>query len=169
MPAESVAVPMPGRDLLVNAWYTARVDIIDFTEPRNPREIAFYDLDGDNWSAYWYEHGSPHPGAPLRIYASDGVRNPAIGAGLQAFVAAVSGRRIGLDHLNPQTQERDRKTPRRRCAATSPVAAASRPLGALARSPRSALEGRARRGSSPGAMTRRVGPPPGGLTVPGRR
>lgn len=101
-----IAVPMPGRDLLVNAWYTAGVDVIDFTNPRNPREIAFYDVDGDNWSAYWYEHGTPHPGSPLRIYASDGVEDPAAGDGFQAFTAAIRGRRIGLDHLNPQTLER---------------------------------------------------------------
>ena len=101
-----VAVPMPGRNLLVNAWYTAGVDVIDFTNPRKPREIAFYDVDGDNWSAYWYEHGTPHPGSPLRIYASDGVENTAIGDGFQAFTATIPGRRIGLDHLNPQTQER---------------------------------------------------------------
>ena len=101
-----IAVPMPGRDLLVNAWYTAGVDVIDFTDPRRPREIAFYDVDGDNWSAYWYEHRTPHPRSPLRIYASDGVEKPAEGDGFQAFAAAVPGRRVALDHLNPQTQER---------------------------------------------------------------
>ncbi len=101
-----VAVPMPGRDLLVNAWYTAGVDVIDFTNPRRPREIAYYDVDGDAWSAYWYEHGTPHPGSPLRIYATDGVENPPAGDGFQALTAAIRGRRIGFDHLNPQTQER---------------------------------------------------------------
>lgn len=101
-----IAVPMPGRNLLVNAWYTAGVDVIDFTSPRHPREIAYYDVDGDNWSAYWYEHGRPHPSSPLRIYASDGVENPPSGDGFQALAAAISGPRIGLDHLNPQTLER---------------------------------------------------------------
>lgn len=99
------AVPMPGRDLLVNAWYTAGVDVIDFTNPRRPREIAYYDVDGDNWAAYWYEHGHQHPRSPLRIYASDGVESPATGDGFQALAAAIRGRRIGLEHLNPQTQE----------------------------------------------------------------
>lgn len=100
-----IAVPMPGRDLLVNAWYSGGVDVIDFTNPRRPREIAYYDVDGDNWSAYWYENGTPHPGSPLRIYASDGVENAAAGDGFQALSAAIRGRRVGLDHLNPQTQE----------------------------------------------------------------
>ncbi|HZB79387.1 MAG TPA: hypothetical protein VE522_06040, partial [Actinomycetota bacterium] len=30
-------------DLLVNAWYTGGADVIDFTDPRNLREIAYYD------------------------------------------------------------------------------------------------------------------------------
>ena len=101
-----IAVPGAARDLLVNAWYTAGVDVIDFTNPRKPREIAYYDVDGDNWSAYWYENGTPDPGSPLRIYATDGVEDPSAGDGFQALTAAVNGPRIGLEHLNPQTQER---------------------------------------------------------------
>jgi len=67
---------------------------------------GYYDVDGDNWSGYWYENGTPRPDSPLRIYASDGVEDPPTGDGFQAFAAAIPGRRIGLDHLNPQTQER---------------------------------------------------------------
>ncbi len=100
------SVPMPGRNLLVNAWYTGGVDIIDYTNPAKPREIAYYDVDGDNWSAYPYDQGTPSPNSPLRIYASDGVEDPATGDGFQALNATIPGRRIGLDHLNPQTQER---------------------------------------------------------------
>lgn len=101
-----VAVPTPGRKLLVNAWYTGGVDVIDFSDPTQPFEVAFYDVDGDNWSAYWYENGTPDPSSPLRIYASDGVVHPPTGDGFQAFAAALPGRRVGFDHLNPQTQER---------------------------------------------------------------
>ncbi|CAN5265851.1 hypothetical protein BH20ACT16_BH20ACT16_00590 [soil metagenome] len=101
-----LSVPMPGRNLLVDAWYTAGVDVIDYTNPRSPREIAYYDVDGDNWSAYPYEHGTPKPNSPLRIYASDGVEDPPTGDGFQALTASIPGRRIGLGHLNPQTQER---------------------------------------------------------------
>jgi hypothetical protein len=49
------------RDLLVNAWYTGGVDVIDFTNPTKLREIAYYDIAGpgpagsDNWSAYPYQ------------------------------------------------------------------------------------------------------------------
>ena len=98
-------VPANGRHLLVNAWYTGGVDVIDFTNPRRPREIAFFDRDGDNWSAYWYEFGSQAVTGRLRIYATDGVEDPAIGNGLQVFDMKTGGRRAGVDHLNPQTQE----------------------------------------------------------------
>jgi hypothetical protein len=32
------------KDLLVNAWYMGGVDVIDFTNPRAPKEFAFYDM-----------------------------------------------------------------------------------------------------------------------------
>jgi hypothetical protein len=79
--------------------------------PRNPREIAFFDFnpDGatgsDNWSHYWYEQ-NPKPGTPVITYGQDGVHNPPTGRGFEVFRALVGiGRRAGVDHLNPQTQE----------------------------------------------------------------
>ena len=44
------------RDLLVNAWYTGGVDVIDFSKPRRLKEIAYYDpvRDSGTWSAYPY-------------------------------------------------------------------------------------------------------------------
>jgi hypothetical protein len=48
-------VPASDRYLIVNAWYTGGVDVIDFSNPRAPKEIAFYDVNGDEWSGYWYE------------------------------------------------------------------------------------------------------------------
>jgi LVIVD repeat len=104
-------IPAPGRYLSVNAWYMGGVDIIDFTAPRNPREIAFFDFnpDGatgsDNWSHYWYEQ-APQPGTAVITYGQDGVHNPPTGRGFEVFKATVGiGRRAGVDHLNPQTQE----------------------------------------------------------------
>src|SRR2546425_194254 len=73
--------PVQGRYLLVNAWYTGGVDVIDFTNPRRPREIAFSDQVGDNWSAYWYEQGSSFVTGPMRIYATHGVEHVASGVG----------------------------------------------------------------------------------------
>ena len=44
------------RDLLVNAWYTGGVDVIDFTQPTRLKEIAYYDpvSNSGTWSAYPY-------------------------------------------------------------------------------------------------------------------
>ena len=56
-------VPVPGRDILVQAWYQGGISVIDFTDSSNPVEIAFFDrgpIDADHlvmggyWSAYWY-------------------------------------------------------------------------------------------------------------------
>ena len=56
-------VPVPGRDIFVQAWYQGGISVIDFTDSSNPVEIAFFDrgpLDPDEiilagyWSAYWY-------------------------------------------------------------------------------------------------------------------
>jgi hypothetical protein len=56
-------IPVPGRDIEVQAWYQGGVSVMDFTDPANPFEIAYFDrgpLDpkilelGGEWSAYWY-------------------------------------------------------------------------------------------------------------------
>ncbi|MEI9973080.1 MAG: hypothetical protein WDO73_14095 [Ignavibacteriota bacterium] len=56
-------VPIPGRDILVQAWYQGGVSMVDFTDPSHPFEMAYFDrgpLDatrrgtGGQWSSYWY-------------------------------------------------------------------------------------------------------------------
>jgi hypothetical protein len=56
-------VPVPGRDILVQAWYQGGLSMIDFTDSANPTEIAFFDrgpISADTlvtaglWSTYWY-------------------------------------------------------------------------------------------------------------------
>jgi hypothetical protein len=56
-------VPVPGRDIEVQAWYQGGVSVVDFTDPAHPLEIAYFDrgpIDpktlvlGGDWSAYWY-------------------------------------------------------------------------------------------------------------------
>jgi hypothetical protein len=56
-------VPIPGRDILVQAWYQGGVSIMDFTDASHPFEIAYFDrgpLDatrrgtGGQWSTYWF-------------------------------------------------------------------------------------------------------------------
>jgi hypothetical protein len=56
-------VPVPGRDIEVQAWYQGGISIVDFTDIAHPFEIAYFDrgpIDpnmlvlGGDWSAYWY-------------------------------------------------------------------------------------------------------------------
>jgi uncharacterized protein (DUF305 family) len=56
-------VPVPGRDIFVQAWYQGGISVIDFTDSEAPREIAYFDrgpIDAEQlvlggfWSAYWY-------------------------------------------------------------------------------------------------------------------
>jgi len=56
-------IPVPGRDIEVQAWYQGGVSVMDFTDAAHPVEIAYFDrgpLDphililGGDWSAYWY-------------------------------------------------------------------------------------------------------------------
>jgi uncharacterized protein (DUF305 family) len=84
-------IPIPGRDIFVQAWYQGGLSVIDFTDSANPVEIAYFDrgpIDEENlvlggyWSAYWYEG---------RIYGTEIYRG--------VDVLAVQG---GV--FNPQTQ-----------------------------------------------------------------
>jgi hypothetical protein len=56
-------IPVPGRDIMVQAWYQGGMSVFDWTDPKHPREIAYFDrgpLDAQNlqlggyWSTYWY-------------------------------------------------------------------------------------------------------------------
>ena len=56
-------IPVPGRDIMVQAWYQGGVSVFDFTDSANPVEIAFFDrgpidakqlVSGGYWSTYWY-------------------------------------------------------------------------------------------------------------------
>jgi hypothetical protein len=56
-------VPVPGRDIMVQAWYQGGISVFDFTDAAHPVEIAYFDrgpmsateliLSG-YWSSYWY-------------------------------------------------------------------------------------------------------------------
>lgn len=56
-------IPVPGRDIFVQAWYQGGISVIDFTDSARPVEIAYFDrgpVDGKQmvlggyWSVYWY-------------------------------------------------------------------------------------------------------------------
>jgi hypothetical protein len=103
-------IPVPGRDIMVQAWYQGGISVFDFTDPTAPFEIAFFDRGpvhervrvlGGHWSAYWYNG---------RIYGSEIVR------GLDVLRLTpnehLSANEIAAAELvrsaafNPQTQER---------------------------------------------------------------
>jgi uncharacterized protein (DUF305 family) len=67
-------VPVPGRDIFVQAWYQGGISVVDFTDSTNPIEIAYFDrgpiheeelILGGFWSTYWYDG---------RIYGTEIVR-----------------------------------------------------------------------------------------------
>ncbi|MEX2572522.1 MAG: hypothetical protein WD737_14575 [Gemmatimonadota bacterium] len=103
-------VPVPGRDIKVQGWYQGGISVMDFTDARNPVEIAFFDrgpLIADelrtagSWSAYWYNG---------YIYNSE------IERGLDVLELQPSGflteneleaaRSVRLDYFNAQEQQR---------------------------------------------------------------
>ncbi|WP_243793556.1 LVIVD repeat-containing protein [Saccharopolyspora gloriosae] len=56
-------IPVPGRDIMVQAWYQGGVSVWDFTDSANPQEIAHFDRPpfdpnelqlAGSWSAYYY-------------------------------------------------------------------------------------------------------------------
>ena len=56
-------IPVPGRDIMAQAWYQGGISVFDFTDPARPVEIAYFDrgpidakdlITGGYWSAYWY-------------------------------------------------------------------------------------------------------------------
>ncbi len=72
-------IPVPGRDLKIQAWYQGGISLMDFTDAEHPTEIAYFDrgpidpkmlILGGDWSAYWYNG---------HIYASE------IARGLDVF------------------------------------------------------------------------------------
>ena len=57
-------VPIPNRDIFVQAWYQGGMSIMDFTDSSNPIEIAYFDrgpiledllITGGYWSTYFYK------------------------------------------------------------------------------------------------------------------
>ena len=56
-------IPIPGREVMVQAWYQGGVDVFDWTDPAHPVEIAYFDrgpmdstklVMAGSWSVYWY-------------------------------------------------------------------------------------------------------------------
>lgn len=103
-------IPVPGRDIKVQAWYQGGISVMDFTDAANPVEIAYFDrgpinpdmlIMGGSWSAYWYNG---------RIYSSE------IARGLDVLELAPTkfltqneidaAEAVRIAELNVQSQER---------------------------------------------------------------
>jgi hypothetical protein len=103
-------VPVPGRDIEVQAWYQGGISIVDFTDAMHPFEIAYFDrgpIDpktlvlGGDWSAYWYNGN---------IYASE------IARGLDVFELTPTkfltqneidaAKAVRVNELNVQNQQK---------------------------------------------------------------
>jgi hypothetical protein len=101
-------IPIPDREVFVQAWYQGGVSIVDWTDVKNPYEIAFHDRGpsnpdtqgaGGSWSVYWYNG---------LIVSSE------IARGLDIFELTPSGfvteneiaaaNTVKLDYLNAQGQ-----------------------------------------------------------------
>ena len=103
-------VPVPGRDIKVQAWYQGGISVMDFTDADHPFEIAYFDrgpidpktlILGGDWSAYWYNGN---------IYGSE------IARGLDVFELTPTkfltqneidaAKSVRVDELNVQNQQR---------------------------------------------------------------
>ncbi|WP_353815099.1 LVIVD repeat-containing protein [Agromyces sp. SYSU T00266] len=101
-------IPVPGRDVMVQAWYQGGVSIFDFTDTANPVEIAYLDRGpinpnalvlGGYWSTYWYN------GNVLGSEIARGFDSLALSASdwMSDNEIAAAGE-IQLDVFNAQTQ-----------------------------------------------------------------
>jgi hypothetical protein len=103
-------IPVPGRDIMVQAWYQGGVSVLDWTDPANPVEIAYFDrgpldptelITAGHWSAYWYNG---------HIFATEIMR------GLDVFRLVPgehlsqneidAAKTVRMEQFNPQLQQR---------------------------------------------------------------
>jgi hypothetical protein len=103
-------IPVPGRDLMVQAWYQGGISVMDFSDPMKPVEIAYFDrgpLDADrlmvggSWSAYWLNG---------RIYSSEIARGldvlKLVPSDQLSAAEIAAAEAVSMDVINPQTQTR---------------------------------------------------------------
>ena len=101
-------VPIPGRDVMAQGWYQGGISVFEWTDPKSPKEIAFFDRGpvsdqkletAGSWSVYWYNGN---------LYSSEIMR------GLDVFELLPSGllsqneidaaKTVHFDFLNTQEQ-----------------------------------------------------------------
>ena len=103
-------VPVPGRDLMVQAWYQGGASLIDFSDSANPKEIGYWDRGpisptslvlGGFWSTYWY-NGAVYGSEIARGFDSLKL-TPTADLSANEIAAA---NEVVFDRLTPQHQTR---------------------------------------------------------------
>jgi hypothetical protein len=96
-------IPVPGRDIMVQAWYAGGISIFDFTDPGNPHEIAYFDRGpgGGFWSVYW--HNGYIYGSEMRRGLDVFRLTPNEHLSQNEIDAAMS---VIVDDFNPQHQQK---------------------------------------------------------------
>jgi len=108
-------IPVPGRDIFVQAFYQGGATLVDFTDSSNPKEIGYWDrgpvnaaslVFGGFWSTYWYNG---------ETYGSELARNfDVLGLTPTAQLSAneiKAAREVQVRRLNVQRQDRFRWKP----------------------------------------------------------
>ena len=101
-------IPIPGRDVMVQAWYQGGISVFDWTDAKHPKEIAFFDRgpvsgkemeSGGSWSAYWYNGVIVSSEIARGLDIFELVPSPLI---TENEIAAAKS--VKLDYLNTQGQ-----------------------------------------------------------------
>jgi hypothetical protein len=116
----SSLVPVPGRDILVQAWYQGGLSVIDFSDTANPVEIAYFDRGpvnspfpipdpsnpnrinlGGLWSTYWY-NGQVYGSEIARGFDTFGL----LTSDLLSENELDAAREVRLEEFNAQHQQK---------------------------------------------------------------
>jgi hypothetical protein len=103
-------IPIPGREVMVQAWYQGGVSVFDWTDVDHPTEIAYFDrgpidatrmVSGGSWSAYWYNGVivSSEIARGLDIYEL-------VPSGLITENELAAAKTVKMDYWNTQDQQR---------------------------------------------------------------
>lgn len=103
-------IPVPGRDIFVQAFYQGGASLVDFSDSSNPVEIGYFDrgpvsgtslVFGGFWSTYWYNG---------ETYGSELARNfDVLGLTPNEQLSAneiAAAREVQVNRLNVQRQDR---------------------------------------------------------------
>jgi len=101
-------IPIPGRDVMVQAWYQGGISVFDWTDAAHPKEIAFFDRGpvdasrmamGGSWSVYWYNGAIVSSEIARGLDVFELVPSPLL---TQNEIDAANS--VHLDYLNTQGQ-----------------------------------------------------------------